>query len=204
MKKKRRNFKKKPFATIITIVKNNEKYLEHTIKSIINQSNKNFEYIVIDGNSKDKSLKIIKKYDKKIDFWISENDKGIYDAFNKGLKLAKGKFIGFVNSDDLLEKNAIKILREYDLKYPDIDFIFGAVKKHWGTLYGYYPWKIHFTWGFYSSHSTGFFIKKKSAKKVGNYNLEYKYSADYDYFYRMIIKEKLIGVGTKKTGKVLS
>ncbi len=198
MKKKRRNFKKKPFATIITIVKNNEKYLEHTIKSIINQSNKNFEYIVIDGNSKDKSLKIIKKYDKKIDFWISENDKGIYDAFNKGLKLAKGKFIGFVNSDDLLEKNAIKILREYDLKYPDIDFIFGAVKKHWGTLYGYYPWKIHFTWGFYSSHSTGFFIKKKSAKKVGNYNLEYKYSADYDYFYRMIIKEKLIGVGTKK------
>ena len=65
-------------------------------------------------------------------------------------------------------------------------------------MHGYKPWKIHFTWGFYSSHSTGFFIKSEAAKKIGDYNLEYKYSADYDYFYRMIIKHKLKGVGTKK------
>ena len=70
-------------------------------------------------------------------------------------------------------------------------------KKHWGILYGYKPYKIFWSWGFYSSHSTGF-IKTNSAKKVGLYNLKYKYSADYDYFFRMIVKNKLKGVGTKK------
>ena len=59
----------------------------------------------------------------------------------------------------------------------DTDFFFGAVKKHWGTLYGYKPYKIYWSWGFYSSHSTGFFIKSQAAKKVGLYNLKYKYSS---------------------------
>ena len=72
------------------------------------------------------------------------------------------------------------------------------MKKHWGTLHGYKPWKIHFSWGFYSSHSTGFFIKKKAAKTIGKYNLKYSYSADYDYFYRMIVRHKFKGIGTKK------
>ena len=62
----------------------------------------------------------------------------------------------------------------------------------------YKPWKIHYSWGFYTSHSTGFFIKRNSAKKVGLYNLKYKYSSDYDYFYRMIVLKKLKGLGTKK------
>ena len=198
MQKEKRTFKGNAFVSIITVVKNNEKYLEETIKSVLNQSYKNFEYIVIDGNSTDDSLKIIKRYDKNIDFWISENDKGIYDAFNKGLDLASGKFIVFVNSDDLLTNNAIQILKDYDTKNPNIDFLFGTVKKHWGTLYGYRPWKIHFSWGFYSSHSTGFYIKKNAAKKIGKYNLKYTYSADYDYFYRMIVEHKLKGIGTKK------
>ena len=198
MQKEKRTFKGNVFVSIITVVKNNEKYLEETIKSVLNQSYKNFEYIVIDGNSTDDSLKIIKRYDKNIDFWISENDKGIYDAFNKGLDLASGKFIVFVNSDDLLTNNAIQILKDYDTKNPNIDFLFGTVKKHWGTLYGYRPWKIHFSWGFYSSHSTGFYIKKNAAKKIGKYNLKYTYSADYDYFYRMIVGHKLKGIGTKK------
>ena len=63
---------------------------------------------------------------------------------------------------------------------------------------GYKPWKIHFSWGFYTSHSTGFFIKRESAKKVGFYNLKYKYSSDYDYLYRMIVKYKLYGCASKK------
>jgi glycosyltransferase involved in cell wall biosynthesis len=198
MQKKTPNLKSNVLVSIITVVKNNEKYLEETIKSVLNQSYKNFEYIIIDGNSTDDSLKIIQKYDKDIDFWISEDDKGIYDAFNKGLDLARGKFIVFVNSDDLLTSNAIRILKEYDTKNPNIDFLFGTVKKHWGTLYGYRPWKIYFSWGFYSSHSTGFYIKKEAAKKIGKYNLKYTYSADYDYFYRMIVTHKLKGIGTRK------
>ena len=76
-----------PLISIITVVKNNEKYLEETIQSIINQKFKNFEYIIIDGKSTDRTLEIIKKYNTEIDYWISEDDKGIYDAFNKGIKL---------------------------------------------------------------------------------------------------------------------
>jgi glycosyltransferase involved in cell wall biosynthesis len=189
-----------PLVTIITVVKNNRKYLESTIKSIIRQSYKNLELIIIDGNSTDGSLKIIKKYDKLnlVDYWVSENDLGIYDAFNKGLLSARGELIGFVNSDDILLKDALKILVNYYNKNKDFDFIFGSVKKHWGTLYGYKPWKIKFTWGFYSSHSTGFFIKKEAAKIVGPYNIRYKLSADYDYFYRMIVKKKLKGISSRK------
>lgn len=196
------NFKakldKSPLITIITVVLNSEKHLEETIQSVINQSYKNFEYIIIDGGSTDSSLNIIKKYSDKIDYWISENDKGLYDAFNKGMQLASGDYIGILNSDDCYEKNALSMLKNYINDFPDIDFIFGSVRKHWGILHGYNPKKIYYSWGFYSSHSIGFFIKKNSAKKVGLYNLKYKYHADYDYFYRMIVKKKLKGIGTKK------
>jgi glycosyltransferase involved in cell wall biosynthesis len=189
---------KKPLITIITSVLNGEKYLEETIKSIINQDYKNIEYIIVDGGSNDRTIELIRKYENKIDYWISEYDDGIYYGFNKGLSLANGDMIGFVNSDDILFKNAISILVNYYNKYPKVDFIFGSVKKHWGILNGYKPWKIFFTWSFYTSHSTGFFIKKNAAGLVGQYKTKYKYSADYDYFYRMIVKKKLKGIATKK------
>ena len=137
MKKKERKIKENSLVSIITVVKNNKKYLEETIKSILDQSYKNYEFIIIDGGSTDGTLDIIKKYDDEIDYWISEEDNGIYDAFNKGLDLASGKYIVYVNSDDVLLKDAIKMLSEYDLKNPKIDFLFGSVKKHWGILYGY-------------------------------------------------------------------
>ena len=190
---------KKPLISIITVVRNGEKHLEECINSVLAQKFKDFEYLVIDGNSSDNTRNIIKKYEPKIDFYLSENDKGIYDAFNKGMKYVRGKYFGYVNSDDILNPNALEILSRYINSYPEKDFFFGAVKKHWGILYGYKPWKVSFSWGFYSSHSTGFFIKTTSSKKVGEYNLKYKFSADYDYFYRMIVKHKLKGIGTKKT-----
>ena len=192
---KTKNF---PLITIITVVYNNVSHLQKTLNSIYKQNYKNYELIVIDGGSKDGTLNIIKKNSSKINFWISEKDKGIYDAFNKGLKFAKGDYVGFVNSDDILLPNALKILKNYIIKYPEKDFVFGSVKKHWGVLHGYKPWKIYFSWGFYSSHSTGFFIKLKSARKVGFYKLKYKFSSDYDYFFRMIVKKKLKGIGVSK------
>ena len=194
----KKNEKIKPLITIITVTLNSQKHLEETLISIFNQNYKNFELIIIDGKSNDKTLSIIKKYEHKIDYWMSEKDKGIYDAFNKGMNLARGQYIGIVNSDDLLNKNALTLLIKYIKKNIGIDFIFGSVKKHWGVLYGYKKWKVRFSWGFYSSHSTGFFIKKSAAEKVGKYNIKYKNHADWDYFYRMIIKEKLSGIGTKK------
>ena len=191
--------KDEPLISIITVVLNNEKYLEEALESLKSQSYRNFEHIVIDGGSSDRTLEIIKKNDENIDYWVSKKDKGIYDAFNLGMKLARGDYLGFLNSDDKFTGDALNILKRYILNFPNKDFIFGAVKKHWGILYGYKPYKIFWSWGFYSSHSTGFFIKTNSAKKVGLYNLKYKYSADYDYFFRMIVKNKLKGVGTKKS-----
>ena len=188
----------KPLITVITATLNSELHLEECIQSLHNQGYKNFEHIIIDGGSTDKTLQIIKKYNSKIDYWCSVKDKGIYDAFNKGMQLANGDYLGFLNSDDKYTNNAFDLLLNYINSYPEKDFIFGAVKKHWGILHGYKPYKIYWSWGFYSSHSTGFFIKRDSAKKVGLYNLKYKYSSDYDFFYRMIVKKSMKGIGTKK------
>ena len=197
--RKLKKYKKEPLFSIITVVLNNEKYLEQTIKSVLSQKIKNIDYIVVDGGSTDGSLEIIKKYKNKISYWISEKDNGLYDAFNKGMQLAKGEYIGIINSDDIYTRNALTIINKYISKNKNVDFIFGSVKKHWGILHGFKPWKIKYSWGFYTSHSTGFFIKKSSAKKVGLYNIKYKYHADYDYFYRMIVKNNLKGIATKKS-----
>lgn len=194
----KKNKNNEPLITIITTVKNGEAFFQEAIDSLQQQTYKNFEHIVIDGNSTDGTLDLIKKNNNHIDYWVSIKDEGIYDGFNLGMRLARGKYLGFMNSDDKYTPNALSILINYIIKFPEIDFFFGAVKKHWGVLYGYRPWKIKWSWGFYSSHSTGFFIKTESAQKIGLYNLKYKYSADYDYFYRMIVKHKMNGVGTKK------
>ena len=114
------------------------------------------------------------------------------------MQLTRGDYLGFLNSDDFFSDNALELLEKYINNFPDKDFIFGSVRKHWGVLYGYKPYKIYWSWGFYSSHSTGFFIKRDSAKKVGLFNTKYKYHADYDFFYRMIINFKLKGMSTKK------
>lgn len=196
--RKKNTKNKSPLFSIITVVYNNEKYLEETILSVLKQSYKNFEYIIVDGGSTDRTLEIIKKYNNKIDYWVSEKDKGIYDAFNKGMSLCRGNFIGIINSDDIYTKNSLKIISSYIKKKPVFDFIFGSVRKHWGILHGYKPNKIFYSWGFYSSHSTGFFIKRSSAQKVGLYDLKYKYHADYDYFYRLIVQKKMTGLATKK------
>ena len=196
--KTNKKYVKSPLFSIITVVLNDDKFLEKTIKSVLSQSYLNFEYIVIDGGSKDKTLDIIKKYEKKIDYWISKKDRGLYDAFNKGMSVARGNFIAIINSGDIYTKNSLRIISKYIKKNKDIDFIFGSVKKHWGVLHGYRPQKIFYSWGFYSSHSTGFFLKKTAAQKVGLYNLKYKYHADYDYFYRLIVTHKMNGMATNK------
>ena len=93
-----KNINKKPKFSLITVVLNNQTLLEKTIKSVLDQNFKNFEYIIIDGGSKDGTLEIIKKYNDKLDYWLSEKDKGIYDAFNKGMELSRGEYIGIVLS----------------------------------------------------------------------------------------------------------
>ena len=83
--------KKEPLITIITVVKNGEKFFEECIKSVLNQSYKNFEYIIIDGNSTDRTHEILKKYESFIEYYLIDEDKGLYDGFNKGMKYATVK-----------------------------------------------------------------------------------------------------------------
>jgi glycosyltransferase involved in cell wall biosynthesis len=183
--------------SIITVTKNSANFLEESILSIFNQSYKNYEHIIIDGNSTDKTIDIIKKHNEKISYWISEDDNGLYDAMNKGIKKSTGDIIGILNSDDIFFPDALKIVNKYFLLNFDLDFLFGSVYKH-KLMHGYNPKKIKWSFGFYSTHSVGFFIKKKSQEKVGLYSLKYKYSSDYDLFYRLIVKEKMKGMATKK------
>ena len=102
-----KQIKNEPLFTIITVVLNQEKHLETAIQSLLKQKINNYEYILIDGGSTDNTLKIIRKYNNKISYWISQKDKGIYDAFNKGMLLAKGKYIGILNSDDKYTTRAL-------------------------------------------------------------------------------------------------
>ena len=108
--------------SIITPTLNSEKSIAFTLNSVFNQTFKNFEHIILDGGSTDNTLNIIKEYEDKIDYWCSKKDSGIYDAFNNGMKLAKGDYIGFLNSDDVYTHNALEILNTYIKKNPSIDF----------------------------------------------------------------------------------
>jgi glycosyltransferase involved in cell wall biosynthesis len=97
----------RPLVSIVTVVFNNREGIEKTIRSVIGQTYSDIEYIIIDGGSKDGTLDVIKKYESKIAFWISEKDKGIYDAMNKGLRAAKGDFVLFLNSGDLIADETV-------------------------------------------------------------------------------------------------
>ena len=106
---------KKPKISIITVCYNSEAHIEEAILSVINQSYENKEYLVIDGGSKDGTLNIIEKYKDRIDYFVSEPDKGISDAFNKGIKAATGDIIGILNSDDFMMPNALtKVAEQYE------------------------------------------------------------------------------------------
>lgn len=120
------------YYSIITVNKNNARGLEKTIKSVIDQTFNKYEFIIIDGNSDDNSVEIIKKYEDKISYWISENDSGKYNAMNKGIKVAEGDYCLFLNSGDYLYNNGI--LEEiYNCKYQE-EIISGDVIKFSGVI----------------------------------------------------------------------
>ena len=196
MKKKN----KKILFSIITVSLNQPKIINN-FNSLKNQTYRNFEHIVIDGGSTDKTTEIIKKNSKNISYWQSKKDKGIYDAINIGIKKSKGRIIGILNADDIYYKNALKIVKKY-FENKNIDFLFGTVKKD-RILSGFWPNKIKWKFNIYPSHSGGLFITRKAQKKIGFYSLKFKYSSDRDLIYRMIVKYKLNGTCTKRN-EVLS
>jgi len=126
--------KLEPLVTIITPSYNQSKYLEETINSVINQDYNNIEYIINDGGSSDNSVELIKKYETKLAYWVSEPDKGQADAINKGFLKASGDFICWINSDDILYPDFIsRRIKEFE-QNPNIDMIYGDVDQ--GTVLG--------------------------------------------------------------------
>jgi len=179
--------------SIITVVFNGEKHLEETILSVINQTYENVEYIIIDGGSTDKTLEIIKKYEDKIDYWVSEQDSGIYDAMNKGIKLCHGDIIGIVNADDFLYPETLKKVTNDFLLDDGLAFTFGdldlidenGMAKGVAFSIGLEHWKYKIFSHMPFLHPT-MFIKNEVYKKIGLYDLTYRLSADYDFTLRLI------------------
>jgi glycosyltransferase involved in cell wall biosynthesis len=117
-----------PKISIITPSYNQGEYIEETIQSVISQEYPNYEYIVIDGGSKDNTVEILTQYYDKIDFWISEADKGQSEAINKGLQKAKGEILAYLNSDDVYTKYTLEKVADYFIKNPDVDMIYGDIE----------------------------------------------------------------------------
>ncbi len=182
-----------PLISIITVVYNGEKYFEQTILSVINQTYKNIEYIIIDGGSTDGSIDIIKKYKDNISYWISEPDKGLYDAMNKGIKIAKGELIGMINSDDWYEQDALEIMANAYRNNPEKN-IFHADRydiDDFGNkkIRKFHPSSFKFKYyGMTYNHPSMFISKQEYIKHV--YNISLKSLSDYQFVLEAFLENK--------------
>jgi glycosyltransferase involved in cell wall biosynthesis len=179
-----------PFFSIVTVSFNSEKTIARTIESILNQSLDNFEYIIIDGKSTDTTLEIIKSFEplftqKNIKYsWISEADGGIYDAFNKGVNFAKGKWISFLGSDDYYYTSAIESYYYEIIKIKsELDFIHSNVKvEQRKVISEKWQWK-KFRRKMNIAH-VGAFHNTNYFKKYGLFNTNYRIAGDYELLLR--------------------
>lgn len=173
--------------TIITVCYNAETYIERTILSVINQSYSNIEYLVIDGNSIDCTLQIVRKYEDKITQIISEPDKGIYDAMNKGLQMATGDWVNFMNAGDSFYSKDI-LAKVFCQDYPDKSVIWGdtmlirnGIKQGIFKTTPFYNYKLPFRTGKGICHQSMFFRINK--EKPLQYDLSFPISADFKLCY---------------------
>lgn len=185
--------KTQPLISIITVVYNSEDYLEATIKSVLNQSYDDYEYIIIDGGSSDRTLEIIQQYDCDLDYWISERDRGIYDAMNKGIALARGKIIGILNSGDLYAADALAIVAQLYLEHQAQEslIITGAMYRFDEQSQLKFKQErseidLHrdINVGMPLNHPATFVIKKVY-DTVGYFNPQYKICGDHDFLFRV-------------------
>ncbi len=188
-------------VTIITVCHNSAETIEETIESVIGQSYRNIDYIVIDGASTDQTTTIIQKYRRHINTFISEPDTGIYDAMNKGLRHARGDVIGFLNSDDYYPSTkTIANIVEHFRAAENPQIIFGSVifinprindtkkiTRHYSVNW-FRPWMLRFGW---MPPHPATFIRKEVYDQVGEYSTDYKISADYEMFVRLLLLKKI-------------
>jgi len=184
--------------SIITVCFNNAKTIEDTIKSVLSQDYNNIEYIVVDGGSTDGTLDILKKYQGQIYRCISEMDNGIYDAMNKGTKLATGDVVAFLNSDDFyVDQNIVSKMLEFiqsnnlDAAYGDVVYVkrdnVNQVVRFWKT--GKYI-KGSFRHGWAIPHPV-FFCRRKYFEQYGYFESGFKIAADFELMLRFIEKNQI-------------
>lgn len=182
----KKSYKEKPLISIVTVVYNGEQYLEETIQSVIHQTYDNVEYIIIDGGSTDGTVNIIKKYENVIDYWVSENDRGISDAFNKGYSLSIGCIVAILNADDYyFDSNVIlKVVSVIDENTMQV--IYGKTKKitKKGVMLDKRDNTISWCMSVPFSHCSSF-ISILALKRVGLYSTKYKIAMDIDLLFRV-------------------
>ncbi|MEO8533824.1 MAG: glycosyltransferase family 2 protein [Flavobacterium sp.] len=177
-----------PFLSVITINFNDASGLNKTIESVVNQSFKDIEYIIIDGGSKDGSVSVIEEYKDKISYWVSEPDKGIFNAMNKGIKAATGEYLLFLNSGDFL--NGTDSLNDF-IKHNDFqgDIIYGDYKfKEGEKIYPDYLTPLFFVRTSLPHQSTMF--RREVFDKMGMYNEEYKIVSDRDFYIKCFLSNQ--------------
>jgi len=185
--------------SIVTVCYNSEETIRDTIESVFSQDYPFIEYIIIDGKSNDNTMEIVAKYYEKISMIISEPDKGIYDAMNKGIQSASGDVIGILNSDDFFAyPSVISEIVDQFKSNPEVSLIFGDVVLvdpsnpqkivRFYESYKFRTWKLRFGW--MPPHPASFF-KRLAYEQVGNYSLDYKIASDYELFVRMLMVHKL-------------
>ncbi|MHC0447285.1 glycosyltransferase family 2 protein [Flavobacterium sp. 3-218] len=177
---------KRPLISVITVSYNVVNTIEQTILSVINQGFDNYEYIIIDGGSQDGTLEIIKKFEDKITIWVSEPDKGIYDAMNKGVLLAKGEWVNFMNAGDLFANNISKLLNEaliddsHDVIYGDV-----FIKKNEILSLDKAREIQQLNYSLNFCHQSSFVRREILIKHP--FSLNYKISSDYNLFLNLFI-----------------
>lgn len=173
---------------------NAEKTIAQAIESVINQTYTNIEYIVVDGKSSDNTPAIIQTYSKQISHYLSEPDKGLYDAMNKGVALATGDIVGILNADDFLADNTvIEKIANLFIQNPEIDAVSTDVAIYKGEYFSkawrYYAAKSFRKWqfllGIQPAHP-GFYVKREFYLKHGNYRTDFRIAADFDLLLRFI------------------
>jgi glycosyltransferase len=184
--------------SVLTVSYNAEKYLDATINSVLSQSYPNVEYIIIDGNSSDNTVSIIKKYEDKITRWVSEKDRGMFDALNKGISMATGDVIGMLHTDDFYPNTEVLKQVAAAFEQSDAEVVYGDLEYVHPTETDkvYRNWKgksfrrNRFLWGWMPAHTT-FYIKKNTISRFGEYNLDFKTAADYEFMLRYLYKNKV-------------
>jgi glycosyltransferase len=186
-------------VSIITICYNRKETIANAVESVLSQDYPDIEYIVIDGNSTDGTKQILQSYEGKINKFLSEPDKGMYDAINKGLKMATGEVIGLMHSDDeFYDHKVVSKIVELFQKSPSYDGIYGdgvyvtndtqekIVRDRIGGEYNYKKLKS----GWLPLHPT-VYLKKEVIEKLGYYNLDFKIASDTEFLLRYLFKSKI-------------